>query len=566
LYDSGVRQTNRILVQPPALSCRGLTKEDPLMLARSVAALAALSALTLIGASLPAAERSTQTADALALAEKIDHLIARRWSDTATEPAPRADDAEFVRRVYLDLSGRIPSVEETRKFLDERGSDKRERLVEQLLGGSRYVAHFVNVWRRLLLPEAGNNFQVRLQQPSFEGWLKQMLARNAGYDEMARELLNLPLNKGSEQELFFAGSPTPLAFYAAKEFKPENLAASTARVFLGINVECAQCHNHPFAEWKREEFWGFAAFFAGVKSRRTMDFVLPEKEVKDKRELLIPGTERVAQARFLDGTEPVWKSKSTSRGTLAEWMTSPANPYFARAAVNRVWAYFFGAGLIDPVEEMVGGDHRPSHPELLDLLAHEFAAHRFDVKFLIRALTASRAYQLSSAATHKSQDDRTQFARMPLRGLTAEQIFDSVALATGYRDSGGGDDLLSNIFGGKRSARSEFLTRFANQPERATETQTSILQALSLMNGKVVAAATSLEHSETLAAVVEAPFVATEERIETLYLATLSRKPDEKEVRRAVQFVEKAGPRGGNNALADVFWALLNNPEFIVNH
>jgi hypothetical protein len=543
------------------------------MLARLVW-LVLLSALVLTGGSAALAKGPDPTkppGDVEKLAAAIDRHIAQRWTDSGSEPAPVADDAEFLRRVYLDLAGRIPTVEEARTFLRDRRPDKRVHLVEQLLGGSRYVAHFTTVWRMLLLPEAGNNFQVRLQQPSFEAWLKQMVIRNAGYDEIARELLTMPLGKGSEVDLFLgAASPTPMAFYAAKEFKPENLAASTARVFLGVNVECAQCHNHPFAEWKREQFWGFAAFFAGVKSRRTQDLLLPDKELPDKRELVIPGTERVAQARFLDGTEPVWKSKSNNRTTLAAWMTAPNNPYFARSAVNRLWAYFFGTGLIDPVDEMVGGDHHPSHPELLDLLAREFAAHRFDVKFLIRAITASRTYQLTSAATHQPESlARELFARMPLRGLTAEQIFDSVAAATGYRDSGGGDDLLSSIFGNNRSARSEFLTRFANQPERATEAQTSILQSLSLMNGKVVAAATSLENSETLAAIVETPFITTEDRIETLYLATLSRKPTEKEIRRTVQFIKAAGKRGKSSdkeALADVFWALLNSPEFIVNH
>ncbi|MHB1422515.1 MAG: DUF1553 domain-containing protein [Gemmataceae bacterium] len=537
------------------------------MRARPLLVLAVLSALALSGVSAAAAKEPDPTkpaGDVEKLTANIDRYIAQRWNETV--PAPRAGDAEFLRRVNLDLAGRIPSVEEARTFLAERRSDKRARLVEQLLGGSRYVAHFVNVWRQLLLPEASNNFQVRLQQSSFETWLKQMIARNAGYDEMARELLNLQMAKGSEQDIFLGSAVTPLAFYAAKEFKPENLAASTARVFLGIKIECAQCHNHPTAEWNREQFWGFAAFFAGIRSRRTQDFLLPDKEIKDKRELVIPGTERVAQARFLDGSEPVWKSKSTSRGTLAEWMTAPANPYFSRAAVNRVWGYFFGAGLIDPVDEMVGGDRRSSHPELLDLLAHEFAAHRFDVKFLIRAITASRAYQLTSAAADQPESSaRDLFARMPLRGLTGEQIFDSVALATGYRDSGGDDGALSSIFGGPRSARSEFLTRFGNQPESATEAQTSILQALSLMNGKLIAAATSLESSETLSAVVEASFATTEERIEALYLAALSRKPQAKEVERAVKFVHAAGKRG-KEALADVFWALLNSPEFIVNH
>ncbi|HTU89778.1 MAG TPA: DUF1549 domain-containing protein, partial [Gemmataceae bacterium] len=353
------------------------------MLARPLC-LMVLAALALAGASARAASPSG-SGEAQALAAYIDRHIAQHWADTGTEPAPLADDAEFLRRVSLDLAGRIPSVAETRTFLRDGRSDKRGRLVDQLLGGSRYVAHFTNVWRMLLLPEAGNNFQVRLQQAGFEAWLKQMVARNAGYDEIARELLTVPIKKGSEIELFTGGgNGSPLAYYVAKEFKPENLAASTARVFLGVNVECAQCHNHPFAECKREQFWGFAAFFAGVKSKRTMDFILPEKEAQDKRELLIPGTERVAQARFLDGIEPVWKSKSTSRGVLVDWMTADNNPYFARAAVNRMWMYFFGTGLVDPVDEMAGGDHRPSHPELLDLLAHEFAAHRYDVKFLIR--------------------------------------------------------------------------------------------------------------------------------------------------------------------------------------
>jgi hypothetical protein len=527
------------------------------------------------GAESPA-PKTPAAGEARALAEKIDGLIARRWAEVEAQPAPVADDAEFLRRAFLDLAGRVPSVAEARRFLQDRQPDKRARLIEQLLGGSRYVAHFTNVWRALLLPEAGNNFQVRLQQASFEKWLKRQVAKNAGYDEMVRDLLTMPINgRGSPNDLFGGGEPTPMAFYAAKEFKPENLAASVARVFLGVNVECAQCHNHPFAAWTRERFWGLAAFFGGIQSKRTMDLLLPERELPDRRELFIPGTERVVQATFLDGTEPVWKSKIGARATLAGWMTGPENPYFARAAVNRLWAYFFGTGLIDPVDEMVGGERKASHPEVLDLLAREFASHRFDVKFLIRTIAATRAYQLSSAATHKSQDDRTLFARMPLRGLTAEQLFDSVAMATGYRDADGDNNVFSEIFGGKRSARSEFLTRFANPSERATESQTSILQALSLMNGKVIANATSLTHSETLAAVADASFATTEERIEALYLATLSRKPEARELDRAVQFVTDTVRRGkrkpeakdaSGEALADVFWALLNSPEFIVNH
>jgi hypothetical protein len=522
----------------------------------------------------PATTKDSASEEVKALAGKIDRVLAAGWAETKVEPATLASDAEFLRRVYLDIAGRIPSVAETRAFLADQQSDRRARLVDQLLAGSGYLNHTANLWRALLLPEAGNNFQVRIQQNGFENWLKKQAAKNTGYDQLARELLTAPVGNNSGFPLAgIIGDSGPLTFYLAKEFKPENLASSTARVFLGIGVGCAECHNHPFAKWKREEFWGFAAFFSGITSQRQMDFLLPGREDTSKRQATIPGTDKVVEARFLDGTEPTWKPNAGARPTLADWLTAPSNPYFARAAVNRSWAYYFGTGLIEPIDEMVGANSSSPHSEVLDLLAREFVEHKFDQKFLIRVITATKAYQLTSAGKNKSDEERALFTRMPLRGLSAEQLFDSVAMATGYRDSGGSDDLISGITGGNRSARSEFLTKFAPS-ERATESQSSILQALSLMNGKVVAKATSLEHSETLAAVADAPFLTTAERIETLYLATLSRKPTPKELERTEQFTQDAvkGKAGdaqsaaASNALADVFWALLNCPEFILNH
>jgi hypothetical protein len=493
--------------------------------------------------------------------------------------APRAGDAEFLRRVYLDLAGRIPSVAEARAFLADKRSDKRARLVEQLLAGPRYVTHFASIYRALLIPEAGNNFLVKLQQGGFEAWLKKRLEANVGYDRLARDLLTAKVSGDGFPNLGLGGNgPSPLAFYSAKEFRPENLAAGTARVFLGVSVECAQCHNHPFASWKREQFWGFAAFYSGIKSQRLQDFLLPGREMPNQRELTIPGTDKVVQARFLDGAQPKWRDNVPTRITMAEWVTSPSNPYFARAAVNRTWAYFFGTGLVEPVDEMVGTSTTATHPELLDLLAREFVAHKFDMKFLIRTLTATQAYQRTSAGKDKGQEDPTLFARMPLRGLTPEQLFDSVAMATGYRDSGGvGEDLLSALGGGKRSARSEFLTKFANLSERPTRAQTTILQALALMNGRVTADATSLGRSETLGALLDAPFLSTAQRVESLYLAALARRPNTKELGRAVRFIEEAvqDARGGSaaardraygHAVADVFWALLNSSEFSLNH
>jgi len=197
--------------------------------------------------------------DAFALSEKIDQELSRHWTEAKAEPAPRSDDAEFLRRVYLDLVGRIPSVQQTRTFLEDKRPDKRTRLIEQLLTGPRYVTHFTNVWRALLLPEANNNFQVRLQQGSFEAWLKKQVTENAGYDRMVSALITAPIGGGGGNPLALLAAlePGPLPYYLAKEFKPENLAAGTARVFLGISVECAQCHNHPFAELETRTVLGF---------------------------------------------------------------------------------------------------------------------------------------------------------------------------------------------------------------------------------------------------------------------------------------------------------------------
>ena len=539
--------------------------------------LAALAvSLAIIG---PAAAQGPAPRDAQALADKIDAMLAQRWVKENVQPVPLADDAEYLRRVYLDLAGRIPTVPEARAFLNDKRPDRRAKLVDSLLASPRYTTHFTDVWRALLIPEASNNFLVRAQQGGFEAWLQQRVKRNAGYDEIARDLLTAPISVQGFGALANGGAPSPLAFYSAKEFKPENLAAGTARVFLGLSVECAQCHHHPFREWKREQFWAFSAFFSGIQSQQVMDFLLPSKEIPDRRELKIPGTDKVMQAVFLDGSEPKWQDKVVTRQTLAEWVTSPDNIYFRRAAANRMWAYFFGHGLVEPLDEFDGEAGKVGHRELVDLLGQELANHKFDTHYLIRAITASRAYQLTSAADKKDHSDPILFARMPVRNLTGEQLFDSVATATGLRNTGGGNnDLLSAITGGNKAPRAEFLTKFATAPEQATKAQSSILQALSLMNGKVIADATSLDNSETLAAIVDAPFLATQDRIVALFLAALSRKPSAKEMDRSVRFVDAAMKNGPasldeearrtvyGNAMADIFWVLLNSSEFSLNH
>jgi hypothetical protein len=497
------------------------------------------------------------------LAKKIDQFLAARWKAEKIEPVSLADDAEYLRRLYLDLIGRIPSREEVRAFLADRTPDKRERLVRRLLEEGKHVEHFVNVWRDLLLPEANNN-NVQGQLASFNDWLRKQFVENVHYDRMVRDLLTVPFGSErvrSRRMMPSAPSdavvPSPQAFYLAKDAKPENLAASTSRLFLGVSIECAQCHDHPFASWTRQHFWGFAAFFAGLQ--RDAENNGPIREVFDRRDIKIPGSLTSAEARFLDETQPRWKYNVGARATLADWLTAADNPYFARATVNRLWAQFFGIGLVEPVD-----DFRPnnpsSHPELLDELARQFAAHRFDLRYLVRSITASRAYQLSSAAAD-SLSPRL-FAHMAVKGLSPEQLFDSLALATGYRAPPSPRPQNQPA----PDPRAEFLTRFADGQPR-TEMQRSIQQALMLMNGQFIADATRLKDGAVLASIANDRSLDTAGKVEALYLATLSRKPTPKETKRFVKYVEEGGPsRDAKLALADVFWTLLNSAEFSLNH
>jgi hypothetical protein len=513
-----------------------------------------------VPATAPAAPEVT------ALAARIDRYIRAGYSAAKLQPAGPADDAEFLRRVYLDLAGRIPHVAEAREFLADPSPDKRRLLVERLLDSPQYVSHFTAVWRSLLIPT--NNQQAVFFRQQLEPWLGKRLRDNQHYDAMVRELLTAsPPAAPQPGPRPVQGGAGALAFFQAHEYKPEELASSTARIFLGVKLECAQCHDHPFARWTRPQFWELAAFYAGFQQRMgpANGFGI-RPEATDQRELKIPGTDKTVRARFLGGAAPDLKPNVSARVALADWVTSPTNPYFARAAVNRVWAHFFGPGIVEPIDDL-NETNAPSHPELLDDLARAFVESRFDMKFLIRAITASQTYQLGSAGGAASTDSR-RFTRMSLKALTAEELFDSLAVATGFNENANAPSRGPVVvFGGFGGVRNDFLAKFANPGERRTEQQTSILQALALMNGKLTADATHLQRSMTLAAVLDSPFLDWRQRLDTLFLATLTRPMRTAEVDRFVPYVTSGGPSGDSRkALADVFWALLNSTEFYLNH
>jgi hypothetical protein len=254
------------------------------------------------------------------------------------------------------------------------------------------------------------------------------------------------------------------------------------------------------------------------------------------------------------------KAGASARLALAEWTTAPDNPFFARATVNRMWGHFFGRGLVEPIDDF-NDENPPSHPELLDDLARAFVASKFDLTYLMKAITRAQAYQRTSARTHASQDDPRLFARMGVKALSGEQLFDSLALAIGHREPPSKGPFTYDA----SSPRNQFLALFAVQG-RPSEPETSILQALTLMNGKFLADATNVRTNNTLKAVAGMPLLDTAGRIEALYVATLSRKPTSREQERLLRYVRQGGKDEEARRLGDVLWVLLNSAEFRLNH
>lgn len=536
--------------------------------------LAALVVITL-PATVCAAEPASKPDPADTIAALIDRHLSADWAARGIKPAAMTDDAEFVRRVYLDLIGRAPKAPESRDFIDDPNPNKRAELVERLLTLPGHAGHFAAVTRAAWLPQTMSNFQIANAGFQFENWLRIRYRENTPADEVVRRILTVPLQVNAQNPMFRFVQPmgndpennSLVGFYQANEAKAENLGAAVSRLFVGVRLECAQCHDHPFAKYTREQFWEFAAFFAELNSLpvNRPNFVGPIQPQGTKNRITIANTTKQVVARFFDGSSPDWSDERSPRQELATWLTSAKNPFFAQNMANRMWAHFFGIGILDPIDEP-GDNNLPSHPELLEALGKAFVDAKFDNRALIRGITRSQAYQLSSKMTHPSQADNRRFARMSLKGLTPAQLFDSMVAATGHREPG---FMRQNQFAFNQqpnNPRSAFLNRFSTN-EKVTEANTTILQALMLMNGQFVTDVTSIEKGEVLGAIIDVPGWETKQRITALFLTTFARNPTPEELEKFTSYVDRGGATGDKKkALADVFWVLLNSPEFLFNH
>lgn len=509
--------------------------------------------LFVVGSAIVWAAPAARGADPSAVATAIDGEIQKRLDVEKVSPVAQADDAEFLRRAFLDLHGVVPSAERAAQFLDSTDADKRAKLVDELLAAPRFGEYFADVWRKSLISASGNEERVRTDR--FTAWLAERFNADDGWDKIAFDLLTAA---GKIEE-------NPATAYLVEGRFPltvTDLTDLSSRYFLGVRLNCAQCHDHPFTEMKRSEYWGMAAFFAQIQTpgRSKAVYMAGVRDDPKVTMKLMAGSDMIEgfqlhEPTFLGGeTLPAGGSKP-HRVALAEWITSPENPYFARAAVNRLWWQFFGRGIVNPVDDMHSANE-PSHPELLDLLAREFVASKFDVKFLCRAILNSRTYGRTSRPGEQADREGELFARMSIKVLTAEQLYDSLVAVLGPPGKGkGGPDMR---FG----ARHEFGQAFAasGDPEPLRYDR-GIPHVLRMMNSpqfaghSVMALATRTADSGRSA----------DEIVEQLFLTILARRPTAEErkfVRSQIDTSDASAP----NVYRELAWALLMSSEFSLNH
>jgi hypothetical protein len=494
--------------------------------------------------------------------QRIDTLLEAGWTTAQVHPAPIAGDGEFLRRAYLDLTGVIPRVSEVRQFLADDHPDKRQRLVDELLESPRYATHMATTWRNRILP-LGVDPERSREAVGLQKWLRTRFAKNLRYDNLVGELL---LTIGGDEL-------GPALYYQANDVSPEKLAASSAELFLGLKLECAQCHDHPFADWSQKDFWGLAAFFARVKAPddRSMMMRSSYRIVDAERgDVQLPGSGEIVPPKYPRGDAAADDARRTRRTQLALWMTSRDNRYFARAAVNWAWSHLFGQGLVDSLDNVDEQDTSTSS-QLLDELANYFVQSGFDLKQLWRTLASSRTYHLSSQHPDPDSAEPELFARMLAKPLTPEQLYDSfvvlaprAAVGTGLTPGAGA--VVATTVLDENPVRLEFVRRMRPPPGSVTEYRAGTLQVLMLMNGLATTDVTAHDRSSLLGA-LDAPFMSGDDQVETLFLAALSRQPDSQErvaCAKALSDCETDDDR--SRALSDLLWALVNSTEFAFNH
>ena len=487
-------------------------------------------------------------------ANYIDTLVANKLKKLRMSPSGVADDQTFIRRVYLDVIGVTPTLQETTAFLASTDPAKRSKVIDELLGRKEFTELWVNKWAEMLQIRSSQQVSYKSMFLYFN-WLTDRISKNVPMDKMVQELLGA--NGGT-----FKNPPTNFYQQTTDQLV---LTENVAQVFMGMRIQCAQCHNHPFDRWTQDDYYGFVAFFSQIGRKGTDDYretVVFNSGGGDTRH---PVGGRVMPPKFLGDEAPNTQGKDR-RVVLAEWLASPRNPFFATSFVNRVWAHFFGLGIVDPVDDF-RVSNPATNPELLEALAKNFTQSNYDLRKLVREICNSRAYQRSTQRNESNQSDEKNFAHASLRRIQAESLLDTISTVTDTRDKFNGLPLGSRAV---QIADGGYSTYFLTTFGRATretpcscevKMEPTLSQALHLLNGDTV-------NSKIRAGGVidklmkEKPKV--EDRISDLYIRCFSRKPTADEIQKLQKAIAlEPDPK---KAMEDLFWALLNSREFLFNH
>ncbi len=478
------------------------------------------------------------------LAALIDQQIEARLAGEHLQPAPLTDDAEFLRRAYLDLHGVVPTKEQAERFLRATEADKRSQLVDELLASSRYGQYLGDIWQGYLISPLADDSRARAER--FREYLAGQFNTKT-WDRIASDLLTAT---GKMEE-------NPAVTYLIEGRLPRtvpDLTDLTSRYFLGLRLNCAQCHDHPFVDdFKQKDFWGIAAFFTQIQTPKRSKQVYmrgviddPQLTLATLRDMGVPDGFVLRSPTFLGGQELSADKTKCNRAALAEWMTSPSNPYFARAAVNRTWWRLFGRGLVRPVDDMHKANV-PSYPQLVDMLAKRFVDSDFNLKFLTRAIVLSHAYQRTSRSSGSSDAQIALFGRMAIKVLSAGQLYDSLETVFGSPSKVAGIDT-------REGARSEFSHFFGDSGDPdPTAYRRGIPHLLRQMNSRQFSGSgidVSARSPEAVAS--------------DLFLTILARQPSSDEQRRVKAYFEHCdSPQSGCRELA---WVLAMTSEFSTNH
>jgi hypothetical protein len=488
----------------------------------------------------------------------IDRLAWDKLAELRIPPSEPADDATFLRRVYLDTIGTLPTADEARKFLADASPDKRQKLAASLLERPEYADFWTQRWSDLLQLDrdiVGSQGTVAMSR-----WVRKKLATNVPYDQFARDVLTA---RGSSL------SESPGAFYQVQN-EPEKLARSVSQLFLGVRIECAQCHHHPFERWDQKDYFALAGFFTGVERKQTSGGGIKIVDVAGK-DLNHPRTGKTVAAAGL-GAEPAkFNSEADRRRVLAEWATSAKNPYFTRTIVNRLWSHYFGCGLVEPVDDLRATNPASNEP-LLNALAEHLVEVKFDLRAFTKTLLDSQLYQLSAVANDANRQDEQNYSRAAWKPLPAEVLLDAVSQSTGVSEEfNGWPRGYRAIQVWDNKLPSHFLETFG-RPKRQTVcscergVEPSMAQALHLMNSESTIA--KIQHRDGRAAKLAEANLPPDQVIVELYLTTLSRFPKdaEREAMREAFASSQATVEDRREAIEDVLWTLLNTKEFVFNH